>query len=181
MAGSDYQHVFSTLDNLVRRLDDRDVSLCEIRHVVREVSEIKAHLTREASGLSLAKSAIKTINQRLSSFQFAIARLLDRIEVLEKTSILADAVRSTKSAAAVASHGSLGLDGFLDGVVAGDGGFQTKYSLSDVAAVGENRRRGIKRSASDDGGGPDQEVGCLSESLDSMVRALCPVYILIII
>lgn len=65
-----------------------------LKEEINEMESKKMQLNQEIAGLSNAKSAIKTINQRLNGIQCGFSNLMDRVEVMEKLASLGDVVRS---------------------------------------------------------------------------------------
>ncbi|KAM7193975.1 hypothetical protein V8F33_007481 [Rhypophila sp. PSN 637] len=87
---------FAKMDRLNKKVNDLESTIYFLKEEISELHQKKTQLNQELAGLSNAKSAIKTINQRLNSIQFGFSRLLDRIEVLEKSTGIEDAFRSAK-------------------------------------------------------------------------------------
>ncbi|KAK4217467.1 hypothetical protein QBC37DRAFT_384412 [Rhypophila decipiens] len=85
------------MDRLNKKVNDLESTIYFLKEDVSEQNQKKIQLNQELAGLSNAKSAIKTINQRLNSIQFGFSRLLDRIEVLEKSTGIEDAFRSAQN------------------------------------------------------------------------------------
>lgn len=133
------------VDRLNKRVNEQDTVIYMLKEEVSELEAKKGQLNQELAGLTNAKSAIKTINQRLNTIQFGFSRILDRVEVIEKTASLEDGVRSTHPT-------SNGLEQFaLNATDIGDGSIHKEGNPLNVLAIGANRRGRKKRRALDRG------------------------------
>lgn len=137
--------LLAKLDRLNKRVNEQDSIIYYLKEEVSELDGKKTQLNQELAGLTNAKSAIKTINQRLNTIQFGFSRILDRVEVLEKTAALEDGVRSTNPTATAVAAEQYGLNG----TDIGDGSVQKEGNPLAVLNSGPNRRGRKKRRALD--------------------------------
>ena len=137
------------IEHLYKRVNEQDNLIYTLKEQVNELENKKGQLNQELAGLTNAKSAIKTINQRLNTIQFGFSRILDRVEVLEKTGTLEEGVRSTNPTATAFGGDRFGLWS-ADGII-GDGSIDKEGNPLNVLNSGPNRRGRKKRRALDRG------------------------------
>lgn len=139
--------LIAKIERLTKRVNEQDGLIYYLKEQVSELDAKKGQLNQELAGLTNAKSAIKTINQRLNTIQFGFSRILDRVEVLEKTGTLEEGVRSTNPTATAFGEDHFGVKS-VDGLI-GDGSIDIEGNPLAVLNSGPNRRGRKKRRALD--------------------------------
>lgn len=141
------------MERMINRINESERQIYILQDKVDELQSKKMQLNEEIAGLSNAKSAIKTINQRLNTIQFGFSRILDRVEVLEKTAGIGDAVRSTNNTHRNGNGASMEFIGGGDGAALGDGSINIPGNPLNVLTLGPTRRgrNKHKRRAVDQG------------------------------
>ena len=69
---------------MTKRVNEGDSAIYNLKETVAECHAKESHVNQQLAALTNTKSAIKTINQRLSAIQFGFSRTLDRVESLEE-------------------------------------------------------------------------------------------------
>ncbi|KAM7221995.1 hypothetical protein V8F06_002746, partial [Rhypophila decipiens] len=140
------------MDRLNKKVNDLESTIYYLKEDVSEQNQKKTQLNQELAGLSNAKSAIKTINQRLNSIQFGFSRLLDRIEVLEKSTGVEDAFRSAQNTSSGGGH-SIEFTSGNEAILSNPGNPLTVLT-SGAIPRGRGRTHKNKRRAIDQGDRP---------------------------